>query len=429
MLVDNKPSEPSGIPESVVEFMRLPASFRLFNIIGDLLRNSGIVSPRLSPAKLIATARRKVGLGEFGDRLIEERLTDFLKSVDFGANLTFFGCLELRHMILEALCVRLLMERDFRRHPEIGETPVKSPLIIVGLPRTGTTLLMNLLKLHQGCRSLRQWEMPLPFPDNPKDWGGPNDPRPAMFEKKLKNRLSKYPALHAMHAMDSPIECATLFLSSFIDPDIMSYHAFSGYRDRQFRRSKELWRYGYEFYKRRLQHLFWLEPGSHWVLKSNDHMARIDVILETFPDARIIQTHRDPKNCVPSISHMTNMHQIHVVPGTTPQLTGRNMLDLLGHWAKENVRCRQCIGKSRILELVDHPLETVRQIYDYFGMDFSPDMETRIIEWLRNFHYANRPRYRYSLDQFALTAAEVDCAFADYWDFFGLDRWFKRAAR
>lgn len=409
----------------LLQLMRPSFGDRAFEVLGTGLRGAGLLPNRIDAEALMTKAVCQTGLTNFRDSTIPRRINELVDALEDGRPLTAFGFLELRGLLLEALKTRLYFERDCVNHPEIERTEVIRPLIIVGLPRTGTTLLTNLLATDPEARMIQQWEPSPPFPEERGVWGGDQDPRVAAFQKRVARQKKRYAEVDQQHAFDSPAECATLFMPSFVAPDILSYYAIDSYERYMFGRPEEEWETAYRFYHRRLQHLWWQQPKGHWILKSNDHMARLKTVLEVFPDARLIQTHREPRNVVGSFSHLVNSHQVFVIPDLEPQRTARSVLTFLRFWTQENLKARRELGADACYdvffnELVADPMAVIRKIYEHFSMELTPAAEDRMNRFLEARHYANRPRYRYSLDQFDLTDGEVDEAFADYRDHFDL---------
>ncbi len=156
----------------------LPISLRLINQVAALLKKTGLLSVRgLSAEKLLKSAQQKTKLTNFGDERFVEHLQVIMKTFEEDNPLNFVGERALLGIIQSALNRRLFLERDFQEHPEILQIPIKQPMIVVGFPRTGTTLLQNLLLNHPGSRWLRQWEVEEPFPTDPGIWGSSRDPR------------------------------------------------------------------------------------------------------------------------------------------------------------------------------------------------------------------------------------------------------------
>lgn len=404
----------------------LPISLRLTNQVAALLKKTGLLSVRgLSAEKLLKSAQQKTKLTNFGDERFVEHLQVIMKTFEEDNPLNFVGERGLLGIIQSALNRRLFLERDFQEHPEILQIPIKQPMIVVGFPRTGTTLLQNLLLHHPGSRWLRQWEVEEPFPTEPGIWGSSKDPRRLRFEAGLKKPPTNdfYQALNNVHPLDSPEECWTLLVPTFVFNEILTIVGSD--RDKQWldNISENTWREVYHYYKRYLQHLSWHQPGCHWVVKYPGHIKQLGTLLELFPDAKIIQLHRDPKKFVPSSCSNTLIHQCLFLKNPDPEKIGQWTLSVLGDWGRKNLALRKALDPQSFYdvhyqELVEKPIEVVKNIYDYFKIQWPTEMESNINQWLIKRHGKNRPHHKYSMAQFGLTPEKITDEFEEYCEYF-----------
>jgi hypothetical protein len=340
--------------------------------------------------------------------------------------LNYTGVAGLKTMVANALERRLCIQRDITQHPEILQQPIKSPMFVVGFPRSGTTLMQNLLIQHPGCRWLRPWETMTPFPEKSL-WGGQLDSRVAQHEANAAKIKKQFPMQDQIHSWDNPGECWLLLYATFVAPQLLGSLVVDPYRQWWEKLPPQAFEKAYRFYRRQLQYLTWCEEGTHWVLKETSHMTQLDHLLACFPDARIVQTHRDPVECMGSACSMI-FYQFRCydsVKGVTPQELGRLLLEAYSGWAAKNVALREKLDPASFFDvpyakLVKEPLETVSRIYKHFDMDFSPEVKRRVEDWLAKHHGANRPNHRYHLEQFGLKADAVNAAFKPYRDYFKL---------
>lgn len=405
------------------EFPKPSKSIRFVNNVADLLRKVGLLSFRIYSEKLLNSAQRQTKLTNFGDEQFKEHLQALLSCFEDDDNLNYTGLLLLRGMVKKVLTRRLFLERDIQEHPEILQVPIKKPVIIVGFPRSGTTLLQNLLIQHPGCRWLRAWELNTPYPNEPHIWGSTNDPRKLRFEVEVAKFRKRYPQIDVAHALDSPEECWELFLPTFAGPQILGFFGVEKYRLWSDGISKETWQDIYDYYKRQLQHLIWHQPGCHWVLKSPDHLLHLGNLLEVFPDARIVQIHRDPYKFVPSTCQMIYSSPFPFTKDSSPEKTGQQMLAKLSEWGQNSLDFRKSTNSNNFYDvhyqdLVKQPIDTVRSIYDHFGMELPAPMDIKLNQWLKEKHGKNRPRQKYRLDKFGLNPADIEREFKDYCQYF-----------
>jgi len=279
--------------------LHAPAPVRLFNTVA---RWSKPIADNLNPLELndlFESARRKTGLSDWGDQGFKEALEALLDSVGREGKLTFFGRFTLRQFLTDNLCNRLRIIETIKRFPEIGHQKIQRPIVITGWYRTGSTYLHNLLASHPHLRAPLFWELRHPCPAV--------DPRKVDSQKIIRKVrrtgcIHRYlsPGFSVAHAMaaEMPEECLHLFENAFCGTtgffitEAKTYAWWLLDQDVQ---------HGYEFYKIQLQLLNWQRPGQQWVLKWPYHLWHLNTLLKTFPDAIIIQLHRDPGQAIGSV--------------------------------------------------------------------------------------------------------------------------------
>lgn len=402
---------------------KISARLKFTNIAADILKKTGILSFGLSTEKLLKSAQRKTGLSNFGNGNFEEHLRILLNYFKEDKNLNYTGKQGLQYMVLESLKRRLFLEKDFLAHHEVLEIPVKQPVFIVGFPRTGTTFLQNLMSCHSGSRGLRQWELYVPFPDGQLVWGSDKDPRWTRFKADVEKALKHSTGLDAIHPMDSQEETWTLLWLTFVCHAVFLYFGLDKYHEWIKNTSENAWKEAYQVMKRQLQYLSWRQPGCHWVVKSPEHMVGLVELLEVFPDARILQLHRGPKEFIASLCSLTYYCQSATRKDCKPEKIGRQVLAILSEWGRKNVSIRKKLDHKRFCdihyqELVNKPMETVCRIYDHFGMKFPDDMQSKLNKWIDKKHGGNRQQHRYSLEQFGLCPEDITYEFEDYCKYF-----------
>lgn len=372
---------------------------------------------------LLDKARGQTGLADFGDDRFREGLGVLLKSYDTDACLSLVGRFAAREDTLRLLETRLQLEQDRKRFPGIAKQEIRKPIFIVGLPRSGTTLLHNLLAQDPANRVPMSWEVMFPSPP-PERAHYETDPRIEKAENTLRwlDRLApKFRAIHAVGAR-LPQECIAITSHAFESPrfhtthDVVSYQAWLTDRDL---------RAAYSFHRRMLQHLQWNCPASRWVLKSPAHLFGLDAIFKTYPDARIVQTHRDPIEVLPSTANLTAVLRRAFSNKINLEDIG---IEVTQRWAEgvrramafrdANMAARDRFLDIRYRELVWDPIATVRCIYARFDMEWTADLEDRMRRFL-----ATNPQYKhgnhdYSLAQFGLVSEDIRCLFQSYCDRF-----------
>jgi hypothetical protein len=372
------------------------------------------VAVDFSPASIEAAAGRRTGLPAERDELAEQAL-GWLSAALRSERLSGVGRIAARQYLVMLAANRRRAAAFRRQHPDVAETPVRRPRFIVGLPRTGTTLLYNLLAQETDARPLRAWETlwPVPPADDEAD-----EVRPRRTRRLFQALHYAAPGLQAVHRLDAdaPEECTWLMAHTFVSQafrmagDLDSYQRrLDGLTDCERRRI-------YAYYLGLLQIIGYGETGRRWVLKSPAHLSSLDALLATFPDAEIIYAHRDPAAAVASGCSMMEVSRRAFGGPTDRRALGHAYL---AHCAETTGRATEvCAAQParfvhvRYDDLVRDPLGTVHRILANFGRE--PDAETN--DRIRRFLDGQRPRPRhhYRLADFGLTDDEVDARYCDY---------------
>src|SRR5215510_4237749 len=274
----------------------------LVNAAGAALRRTGLPLVPLDEQALLDTAMQETGLRDFGADSFYEPLRILLKGYDTEAELSLVGRLAVRYDTLRLLTNRLRLVADRLRYPAIAQQDIRQPWFIVGLPRTGSTLLHNLLAQDPDNRVPSCWEVMFPSPP-PARASLADDPRIASTQQLL-NRFDRLaPHFKIVHPISacSPIECVPIMSHTFVSRQFQIMYSVPSY---QRWLTDQDWRPVYEFHRQFLQHLQWCCPAERWVLKAPSHLFALDALLATYPGARIIQTHRHPLPAVASVASM-----------------------------------------------------------------------------------------------------------------------------
>ncbi len=373
--------------------------------------------------QIVAAAEQSTGLSAWGDLSFRQNLDVLLKSfleevpqADEVRQYFYARCLGLAQ-------TRLLIEGTIRRHPEIEDVPIERPLIISGYPRTGTTILQNLLSLDPLARPLLYWESLQPVPP-PEPETFFSDPRIAQHAAHLSEFYRHYPEWESIHYLtaDGPNECENLFTFDFACTMFHAAHELPSFMKYILNRDMKP---SYRFYKRLLQLLIWKFPGKRWVLKAPMHLPYLADLLEVLPDASLVVTHRDPCKVLASMcSLISGGRAIANVPGSVDKLrVGQEHLamipDIMGRYA----RLRKQLDPSRFFDIdyrdtVSDPVGLIRRIYAHFDYPFVDGYDQLIDSYLAEHRQHKRGRHQYSLEEFGLSQAEVLERFKPYTDSF-----------
>lgn len=368
---------------------------------------------------LIDEARSTTGLRYFGHGDFESGLERIVRALDEEAQLGDLGRAVWHGRLLGLLTQRLHVEDWYIRHPEIENQEIEAPIFIVGLPRTGTTALSHLLACDPAIRSLRVWEASEPTPP-PDAQTQDNDPRIAHAEAQIAAMQQLSPRLAAMHedTPTGPTEHQDLLGMSF-----RTYH-FLGMA---WMPSYAKWWYdcdmveAYGYHRRVLKLLQWRCPPTLWHLKSPPDSFALDAVVQTYPDARFVMTHRDPARVLASVCSLIATVQEMTGGRPDPAALGQAELAAWSLAIERTLRVRDEKAQCRFVdlhfhELLEDPLATIESTYAELEMPLSAAARDRI-----QAHSAANPRgkhgeHHYALSEWGLDDATVRRAFDLYID-------------
>jgi hypothetical protein len=376
---------------------------------------------------LLGDARRKAGLSEFGDEAFRTPLRVLLSSLA-AAPLNPVGTMVLRASIRRSLVQRLLAESWFARHPEIADEHIERPLVVVGMMRSGTTLLQRLLARDPRCTSALGWEIAEPAPRPGMRWDDV-DPRIADGIERSEQMKRFAPELHAIHPTDALeadeeiVFLADAFLSHVPEAscDVPAYRAWLD--DQDFTPA-------YAYLRRMLQLLQWQkrqrgDVRERWVLKTPAHLGYLDTLFATFPDAHVIHMHRSPLETIPSGASLNLTLWRLYADEVDPCEVGRQWLERMAWAARRCLEARSCIPDeaARFTDVgyrdaVARPLSEVARIYGAIGVPLLPEARRAMESWLGDNVQGDRPAHRYSVEEFGLSETAIRRAFAAYIDRF-----------
>jgi hypothetical protein len=393
---------------------------RLLNGCGALLDKSPIQRSSLRAVDVIETAKRRCSLDDFGGGHFFEGLSRLLDSCQREAKLNLIGRIVLRADLIHLLCSRLSMQRDRQAYPSIAQQEIREPLFIVGLPRSGTTVLHTLLALDPDHRVPLTWEVMTPSPptsDNEK-----RRIQRAISSCNCFNWLA--PTFRQVHPVGAelPQECVSLMAPTFISDQFDAMYYIPSYRAWFFRQD---FRPAYEYHRRFLQHLQVRQNARRWVLKAPTHMFALPSLLAVYPDALFVQTHRAPLDAMASVSSLITILRRAFSDAVDPLTVCREAIDYWSNTLDRFLRERDRLAERRICD-VDYAeirrdsLAVVRRIYAHFGWTLSAKVEQRMRRALAGQLQERNGLHRYDLSQFGVQEAESAARFAAYCDRFGL---------
>ncbi|MEB3980743.1 sulfotransferase [Mycobacterium sp. 663a-19] len=383
---------------------------------------------RFDPDRLVAAACDEAGSDDFGDslgltgwRAGLDRLTDGL--VD-EARLSAIG-VEIAHLdIMRALKNRLGIIDWRQQHPEIASEPITSPIFIVGQPRTGTTILYDLLAQDPALRAPLTWEVDAPCPV-PRPETYHDDPRIAQTQASIELSEQIIPGFLALHPMGALVgqECVRITASEFTSMIYsVQYRLPSYYRWLLYEADHAG---AYRFHRIFLQHLQSGVPGQ-WLLKSPAHLWQLDKLLAEYPDALIVQTHRDPLNVISSIAALTHhLRRMGSDESNIAECAAQSYEEIVvGLDRAMTLRDSGDVPAGRVIdvqyaEFVDDPWTTIKDIYAKLGRELRPEAERRMRDFLAA-HPGDGGRGRYTWSDTGLNADEVRERVRAYQDRYGV---------
>ena len=368
---------------------------------------------------LLGTARGRAGLSDFGDTWFLEPMDAFIAAANREAKLTPAGAAAQTEVIVKGLVSRLRMIEDIKRHPEILDETVEVGAIILGLPRTGSTIFQRLLASAPGMTAIRWFEAQnfAPFPGET-----PGDPveRRAYAQAMIDGWLQAAPELASIHPLDpeGPDEeiliLGQMFVSTMIE-GMTFVPSFAAWLD-DYDQSR-----GHEDLRTILKYLQWQEParrGRKWVLKSPSNLPYAEVAAAAFPDALLVMTHRDPLSTVPSyVSMQAALYKLGAT--LTDAEVGAFWFPRLVSWMKRFEAARNRIGEQRFIdidyrEVGREPLRQARRVLERMGVPTDAVGDAVMAEFMAGNSREQRPMHDYSLERFGLDKAAIEEAFSDY---------------
>ncbi len=339
---------------------------------------------RLDPSRLLSIASRRTGLRDFGDPAFREPLDRLLESLRREAHLSLVGRIAARLEVTGLLTNRLLLARDRERHPGIAREGIRRPLVITGLPRSGSTFLHGLLAQDPASRVPLHWELRFPSPP-PERSTRDSDPRIARAARHIRWFFRLAPTFRNIHPVGArmPEECVVILSHAFLSFEFSSNWFVPSYQSWLEQQDLES---AYRYHRRFLQHLQWNGAGDRWLLKAPPHLPSLRALFAVYP----------------------------VGPEVSRMLAG----DVRRGFA---ARDDGCAPPERFLDvwyaqLMDDPLAVVRRIYRHFDLRLSTEVDTRMRAYLATNSTDRNGLHVYSLAQFGLDPAVERARYREYWD-------------
>ena len=365
--------------------------------------------------ELIEESRKAAGLDDFGSDDFRPGLEALAATYDCGG-FNERGRKRYRRRLVDLLATRLRIQDAWNEHPEVLERPITKPMVLTGLPRSGTSALFNLLAQDPAARPLLLWEAMFPDPLEGLE-PGQSDPRRDAIEAHFAKAREENPDFTKMHyaSADTPEECVLIHALAFsgvqMGVEIMAEPYGSWYRKQDLGPM-------YSYYKRLLQLLDWQRPGERWLLKTPAHMWGVEPLIATFPDVGIVWSHRNPLHCTASICSMT-WTMMNPVIDIAKEALGPIAMNFYAESLERGLASREQQDPRRFVDVshddfVADSRAVAERIYEHFEMPV-PDLVRAAFEE----HVAANPKgqhgeHEYSLEEYGLDPDRVRERFARY---------------
>lgn len=362
-------------------------------------------------------AAADTGLDDFGASDYRERLEVYLAALRDIDGLHGAGVVNFYGQLLQLLKNRLLLTDLLRRHPEIDDIELQPPVVIAGLPRTGTTHLHNLLAAPPTFRTMPYWESVEPFP-LPAEAGVEPDPRRARMDVAvglINTVMPHFPLMHEMtteHVHEEIQLLANDFSTMLFETlaDVPRWRAYYQAHDQTPH---------YEYLARQLKAMQFLRGGRRWLLKSPQHLEQVPVLDRVFPGSIVVFTHRDPVPVALSmIAMITYSARMHRSPVPVPEIAA-SWIDRLEDMLSALVRDRETIGPERSIDIrfddfMSNEIGVAERVYALAGEPFTDEARTAIADYLAVHRRGRLGNVATSCEMFGLAEADLRRRFAPY---------------
>lgn len=401
-----------------VKRTELPFVLRMANRVAGMWLKVAPRAGRLDVDELFELAVKAEGgrLTDFGDPTFRGPMREVLGMAG-TAGVCPLGLVSFRQVAVKQLVNRLRWTEYRKQHPEVDGIELKRPLFILGFPRTGTTLLQNLLTLEEEYRSLYFWELSSPTPVHP-DPEIDRKKRVASVMRILQIAYAVAPEMAEVHEIraDTPEECWPLMANAFAAYNFDLANGLKGFGEVLYEHDMV---HAYTEYKQQLQMMAHGREDQTYVLKCPEHLWFLDSLLEVFPDADIVWTHRDPASSIASYCSLVSMARRSFYGSVDPHELGAHIQMRFHEGVCRAMEARERFPNARIYdvdfaELVADPTAKVRDIRAHFGRENPEGTEARMEAWQNSGRKDKKGKHKYSSDFYGLDVDEIHEQYAEY---------------
>ena len=362
-------------------------------------------------------ARAATGLDDFGSSYYREGLERTVEALNTEADLNEMGTVIQHATISNALIQRLRIEDTYKQHPEIEDEEIGGPVFVIGLPRTGTTALSQLVANDPQFRSLRLWESQACTPP-PETATQHTDPRIAAAAEGIAMMDGMFPRMRAMTSSEpeAATECQDLMGMSFRTFHFDGVVRVPGYLSWLLECDM---RETYAYHRRVLKLLQWHCPPNLWHLKTPVHMFALDALVEAYPNAKFLWSHRDPAKVLASVCSLIQYIRSWSSDRDDAEELGAEQLRCWVEGVRRAMDFRKRFGDDRFVDvsfadLQNNPVSTVANGYQQLGLGFTADAEKQVRKWADGHKPGARGAHVYELADYGLTQEGVREPFREY---------------
>ena len=374
---------------------------------------------------VLSAATAATGLDDYGERGFVQGLSVLADSLSSEARLNRMGRVVLSADLVRMLSNRLRFQRDVTRHPEILEERVAAPIVITGLPRTGTSKLHRMISADPLVQRLEVWKLLNPAPLPGEGASGPQQRINfgLVVERGLTTQFPDYMAAHPIEALEPDEEVLLMEMSfecvvSSLKTRAPQHRAFVEGRDP---------RPTYESTRALLQYLQWQDGGGRgrpWIMKSPLHIGNLPTLLDVFPDATVVHCHRDPRVAIVSFARLVEVSRRMASDDVDATEIGADTLDFLSRQIERNIVDRAQVGQERIVDVPyerirDDPEMVIGEIYARAGRELTAEARDAMRKYAARRPEGHFGRHAYAADRYGLDPEKIGTAFADYCERFG----------
>jgi hypothetical protein len=390
---------------------RFPAHIRALSLLERSVRKLGVRILPFEPDTLMKIASKQAGLTDFGDDAVfREGLATLCRAAEADARFSLVGRLSIRQFVVRTLVNRLRLVEAQKQEPEVESIELIPPLIIMGMHRSGTTFLHHMLTTDPSARPIYFWELWEPIP------GKGEDRRRATLQAQLAQIKGFDPHIDGKHHFDAdnPEECMLLLDPTFVSLSFWAFAPVFGYLEWLFDQDQQAPYRAYKWYLQRFQRD---NPGKRLTLKAPVHTWALTELLAAIPSAKVVQTHRDMGDVLPSLhSFVYSLHALTTDHIDVPRMCEANMR-FFEHMIARNEASRAA-GASIIdvqyEALVRDPVACVRRIYHEAQLDFDETVEERLHAFVRGRPKEKFGGHRYCAEDFGTTKDAFRTRFGAY---------------